>query len=131
MIYIFPKDIDNKSEMFITLLRWETFVTMRHWEIVVTLRCWEMFVTMRHREMFIKMQCLETQCRIIFYFWDVREMVIRMWRQFFFCHIATFENVHHIVTLGNVCESVMFGNVSHNEMYGIMFYFLDNDLYFS
>ena len=48
-----------------------------------------------------------------------------------FCHIAMYENVHHIVTLGNVRESGTFGNVSHNEMYGIMFYFLDNDLYFS
>jgi hypothetical protein len=27
------------------------------------------------------------------------------------------------------CQEV--GNVSHNELYGIMFYFLDNDLYFS
>jgi hypothetical protein len=48
-----------------------------------------------------------------------------------FCHIATFENVHHIATLGNVRQNATFGNVSHNEMYGIMFYFLDNDLYFS
>jgi hypothetical protein len=42
-----------------------------------------------------------------------------------------YKNVHHIVTLGNVRQSGAFGNVSHNEMYGIMFYFLDNDLYFS
>jgi hypothetical protein len=48
-----------------------------------------------------------------------------------FCHIATFEKVHHIATLGNVHQSATFGNVSHNEMYEIMFYFLDNDLYFS
>ena len=47
------------------------------------------------------------------------------------CHIATFENVHHIMTLGDVHESAMFGNVSDNEMYGIVFYFLDNDFYFS
>ena len=57
----FPKDIDNKREMFITLWWWETFVIMWHWEMVVTLRCWEMFVTMWRREMFIIMQCY-SQC---------------------------------------------------------------------
>ena len=48
-----------------------------------------------------------------------------------FCHIATFENVRHIATLRNVRRSVTMGNVGDDEMYGIMFYFIENDLYFS
>jgi hypothetical protein len=32
--------------------------------------------------------------------------------------------------IGKCSSECNFGNVSHNEMYGIMFYFLDNDLYF-
>ena len=106
---------------------------MRHREMVVTLQHWEMFITLRRREMFIIMQCLE----IVDTLWN-HLLILRRWENGrhnaasgIFCHITTFENVRHMATLGNVCRSATLANVSHNEMYGIMFYFIENDLYFS
>jgi hypothetical protein len=79
------------------------------------------------------MQCLETVDTL----WN-HLLILRWWENGcpnaasgIFCHIRTFENVRHITTLGNVRWSVTLPNVSHNEMYGIMFYIIENDLYFS